>query len=267
MTKLENNVSGYDCYEEADFVLQFCETFCVDPSTVPTLDENGKILLQYMPDMVYNFLYRFNTYQDLLTNTTITGEVITPVQGDSGVVGDNEGLVNLRGVYFYNNGIWEQYVSYSSSGGGSGLIDHIEVEGIEQPNINKTVNITRQAIFASNNNISQFTNNGDGTSPYTTASEVSEALLNKQDKLTAGDNITIEDTVISAQVPIAAKEYPGTVYMWEDDNGVHIWNTDPQAIQETIEENDANGLTYIVTTMNYEIVSNLTGSTCNIPRE
>ena len=148
-----------------------------------------------------------------------------------------------------------------SNGGGSGLIDHIEVEGVEQPNIDKTVNITRQAIFASNNNVSQFTNNGDGTSPYTTASEVSEALLNKQDKLTAGDNITIEDNVISTQVPIAAKEYPGTVYAWTDADGFHLWINDPSRITYDTEENSAGGLTYNIYTLDYTVEANAYGET------
>lgn len=58
---------------------------------------------------------------------------------------------------------------------------------------------------------------------------------------------------------MASKTTAGLVYMWEDADGVHIWNTDPQQVNYTEEENEQGGLSVVIKTLNYQIEENQQG--------
>lgn len=58
---------------------------------------------------------------------------------------------------------------------------------------------------------------------------------------------------------IASKTIAGLVYMWEDEDGVHIWNIDPNEVHYTEEQNAQGGLTYNIKTMDYTETENLSG--------
>lgn len=92
-----------------------------------------------------------------------------------------------------------------------------------------------------------------------------EVLNNKQDKLTAGTNITIDaNNVISASggtIAPASKTNLGGVYMFEDADSFQIWNKDPQNTTPTIETNPDGSLSYKFNTLNYRETTNTDGST------
>ena len=51
----------------------------------------------------------------------------------------------------------------------------------------------------------------------------------------------------------------GGVWMGEDANGFHIWNIDPQQIQEEIIINPDQSQTYNITTLNYTVEPDING--------
>lgn len=52
-------------------------------------------------------------------------------------------------------------------------------------------------------------------------------------------------------IKLASKDEAGTVYMWEDENGIHLWSIDPLEVHYTREVNSAGGYTYNITTLNF----------------
>ena len=75
--------------------------------------------------------------------------------------------------------------------------------------------------------------------------ELANTVAGKQDALTAGSNIEInQDNIISAKN--ATRNISGTTYTWVDEDGYHSWTVNPDEVNYTEED----GI-YIITTLNY----------------
>ena len=62
-----------------------------------------------------------------------------------------------------------------------------------------------------------------------------------------------------SKTQIATENQAGLVYAWEDENGFHIWLTNPQEVVYTTEQNAQGGLTYKIKTLDYTEQQNAQG--------
>lgn len=67
----------------------------------------------------------------------------------------------------------------------------------------------------------------------------------------------VPDTAITP----ATQTNLGGVWIWEDENGKHLWYIDPQAQNLNIETNQDGSQSYLFTTLNYTTTTNQDGST------
>lgn len=101
----------------------------------------------------------------------------------------------------------------------------------------------------------------NATNKFVTAQEKSQISTNTSNIADLQEN-KVDKTQLATQ------QTAGLVYMWEDANGKHIWNIDPNQVHSQETPNEQGGETYEIKTMAYTTTPNLQGGmTYNIGTE